>query len=126
MATKRLTISMDERFYDVVSRMAELQGRSMSAVLNDFHMSMYEPLMRTVALIDAANQAPEQVKQGLRETAERLERDLAGLGDQTILDLGALLSSAESDVSGGVDPRLVTRGSGGGVRVRSQKGRGGK
>lgn len=63
---------------ETVSRLAKLQGRSKSAVINDLLESVHPPLMRTVALLEAAQDAPQQVKAGLRQTVLDLERELVG------------------------------------------------
>lgn len=126
MPTKkpRLTITLDPRFYETLSRLAELQGQSKNAVLNDFLMAMHEPLMRTVAMLDAALEAPDEVKRGLRESAEGLERELGALADTASGELASIVAGFERLMGRAekeLDPHVVTRGSGRGKRVRSSK-----
>lgn len=74
----RFTITTSRPVFETVSRMADLQGRSKSAVVNDLLEAVHPPLMRTVALLEAAQEAPERVKEGLRTTVLEMEREMAG------------------------------------------------
>ena len=145
MATKkpRITVTLDHGVYELVSRLAKLQGVSMSSIVSDYLESAYLPMMRVVALIEAAKEAPEDIRRGLREAAESTERELiqalGGALDSFNVVLRASAESSESlaqyvssdlgggsgNPAGGGDPQLVTRGSGRGKRVRSGK-RGGE
>lgn len=129
MPTKkpRMTVTFDPRFYETLTRLAELQGQSKNAVLNDLLMAMHEPLMRTVALLDAAFEASEDVKRGLRESAERLERDLGVLAGTASGELEKVVEEFERLMKGAeaqFHPHAVTRGSGQELRVRSRKPKG--
>ena len=58
--------------------MATLQGVSKSHVINELLESVHPPLMRTVALLEAARDAPQQVQDGLRNTLDAMELELVG------------------------------------------------
>lgn len=90
----RLTVTFDPAFYATLSRLAELQHRSRSSVLNDLLVSVHEPLQRTVELLEMAVQAPVEVKKGLRSTVERLERDLVAHAGIASGDLDEALQEA--------------------------------
>jgi hypothetical protein len=111
--------------------MSKVSGNSISSIIGDFLGSIHHPLMRTVALLEAAKDAPEEVKRGLRDTAEEIEHGLGNvLGDaQVQLDLlfGSLereelhkkstellgaFGAEKGGKKGGGDPQVVTRGSG--------------
>ena len=74
----RFTITTSKHIFETVDRLAKLQGVSKSYVINDLLEAIHPPLMRTVALLEAAQDAPDQVKDGLRETILDLERELTG------------------------------------------------
>lgn len=74
----RFTITTSKPIFETVSRLAQLQGVSKSHVVNDLLEAVHPPLMRTVALLEAASDAPQQVRSGLRQTVLDMERELAG------------------------------------------------
>lgn len=79
----RITITTSQPIYETITRMAALQGVSKSAVVNELLEAVHPPLMRTIALLEAAQEAPRQVKQGLHDTVRDLELELTGsLGKQ--------------------------------------------
>lgn len=109
----RIAITLEQETFDVIARLAELQSRSKGAVVADLIESVLPPLRRTIALIEAAQQAPEHVKAGLRSVVEATHDDLlkiAGSGNQQLDMLLQELSSAGSQA--GSTPVPVTRGSG--------------
>lgn len=85
----RFTITTSKPIYETISRLAKLQRRSKSAVVNELLEAVHDPLRRTLVLLEAANEAPKQVRDGLRATIEQLEYELTGdLGKgQAQLDL---------------------------------------
>lgn len=101
MATKkkRITINMDEELYRTISRLAELQGASRSFVCVDIMESIHQPLMRTVALLDAARQAPDKVKRDLRDTVSQLEGELQRSVGDGINQMEILLESLQDTSS---------------------------
>lgn len=74
----RIAVTLNRRVYETVERLAKLQGKSRGAVVAELLESIHEPLMRTVALLDAAAEAPEEVKRGLRGVIEGVEASLVG------------------------------------------------
>lgn len=77
MATNkpRITISMSPNLHETFKRFAQLQGRPMSSVIVEILESIHPPLMRTIALLEAAQDAPKQVRDGLRSTVENMEME---------------------------------------------------
>jgi hypothetical protein len=71
----RITITFPPNLKATISRFAELQGRSFGAVVVDLLETVHDPLMRTLAILDAARDAPEEVKRGLRQAFDDVERD---------------------------------------------------
>ncbi|HER20000.1 MAG TPA: hypothetical protein ENO14_03035, partial [Chromatiales bacterium] len=72
----RINLTVPQNLNETISRLAELQGCSRGAVVLDLLEAVHDPLMRTVALLEAAQSAPKQVREGLRETVEQMEREL--------------------------------------------------
>ena len=107
----RVMVTLDPSVYETLSRLAELQGSSRSRVVADLLESIHPPLQRTVALLDAAKEAPQQVKDGLRSTVEDLEREISGQSREALgqLDWVARELGAEAD-EGVSDPRPCNTG----------------
>lgn len=107
----RIAVTLNQGTYDVIARLAELQECSRGAVVAELLEAVAPALGRTVALLEAAAEAPKQVHEGLRSVIEGTHDDLlSALGDG-FKQMDFLLS----ELSGGkVDPHVVTRGSGSG------------
>lgn len=113
MPTKkpRLMVTLDPAVYETLARLAELQGCSRSRVVSDLLESIHPPLQRTVALLDAAREAPQQVKDGLRSTVEDLERDLSGQSREALGQLDWVAKELGMGAEeGGSDPRPCNTG----------------
>lgn len=83
-AKPRITISLNQHTYDVISSLAALQGTSRAGVVGDIIESISGALGRTVALLEAAANAPQEVKSGLVQSIESIHGDLvAACGDST-------------------------------------------
>lgn len=109
--TSRITVTVPQHVYDVFKRLSELQSASMSSVVSEILCSVYDPLVRTVALLDAAESAPKEVRDGLLSAFSRIEQE-------AVLSSGNLLGQMDwmAEKLGGsghdFNPRIVTRGSG--------------
>ena len=122
-----IAVRLKPEVFAVFARLAELQNRSRGAVVADILESIYEPLCRTVALLEAARDAPMQVKQGLRAVVADMEQDLASQSRENLAEMDWLRrqlrppsaargrGAAERPAGGGKPtptPVPVTRGSG--------------
>uniref|UniRef100_UPI001C0B5BD0 ribbon-helix-helix domain-containing protein n=1 Tax=Pseudomonas aeruginosa TaxID=287 RepID=UPI001C0B5BD0 len=58
----RTTVTLEPSTHAVIDRLAVLQGRSRGAVIADLLDSVAPAMTRTVALLEAAAAAPQQVK----------------------------------------------------------------
>ena len=96
----RIAITLDPRVYATIERLAQLQGKSRGSVVADLVTSIHEPLMRTVALLDAAAEAPEQVKAGLRGVIEGVESQLVGAAGGGLAQLDWLRARVQAARSG--------------------------
>ena len=96
----RIAITLDPRVYATIERLAQLQGKSRGSVVADLVTSIHEPLMRTVALLDAAAEAPEQVKAGLRGVIEGVESQLVGAAGGGLAQVDWLRARVQAARSG--------------------------
>ncbi|MBK1736284.1 hypothetical protein CKO15_13645 [Halorhodospira abdelmalekii] len=117
MATKkpRIALTLEPEVYRTIERFAELSGQPKSRVISELIEQIHEPLQRTVALLDAANSAPQQVRKGLQTTLEQMEREMVGNQGSAAAQIGWVtekLIGGTEPVSEADDPPLVTRGSG--------------
>lgn len=72
----RVAVTMPRPIYETIDRMASLTGESKGRVILDLLEAVHPALMRTVSILEAASAAPLQVRQGLRETIEALEKQI--------------------------------------------------
>ena len=110
-AKPRIAVTLNEQTFQVIARMAELQGCSRGSVVADLLESVAPALTRTVALLEAAAAAPKQVRDGLRGVVEDTYHQLVGVAGDSITQMDWLIS----ELSGAeANPHVVTRGSGSG------------
>lgn len=88
----RIAVSLPPHVYETIKRMSELGGEPMSRIIADLITATAEPLMRTVALLEAAAEAPKQVRDGLRQTVADMERELYGVAGHTIGQMDWLIN----------------------------------
>lgn len=72
----RITVTMTEHQHAVLKRMSGLSGESMSSIVVDMLDTVMPVLERVVATMQAAVDAPAQVRKGMVESFERAERDM--------------------------------------------------
>lgn len=75
MATSkpRITITLDPQAYEVVSRLAAANRKSMSSVVTDF-LDLARPQMeRMVTILESARSAPDQARASIRKSLDRAE-----------------------------------------------------
>ena len=131
-AKPRIAITLPPHTHEVIRRLSELNGEPMSRIVSELVEAVSDPLMRTVALLEAASAAPKEIKDGLRGTVQQMERDLYGAAGYTLgqmdwlinemgkCDTGAATEPATARAGGAVfgrgrgeaDPHNVIRGSG--------------
>lgn len=125
----RVNVTLEPHRYDLLKRLAGLQGVSMSYLIADLLETVAEPLERVCVVLEAASKAPDNVKDGLRAALYRAERVLLPQADEFMeqadlffTDAAARIEAAgagdsaasAADAAGdgtGRDPRPVTRGS---------------
>jgi hypothetical protein len=126
MATKkpRIQVTVTRSQYELLSRLAKLQERSMASLLSEL-VEQVEPVYARVALVlQAAVRAQASAKQGLRAATESAEAEMEPMLAEAMgqLDLlvaaadtaerSAAASSVASAAPAARTPEPVTRGSG--------------
>lgn len=108
-AKPRIAVTLEQSTFEVIARMAALQGVSRGSIVADLLDSVAPSLARTVSLLEAAAAAPKQVQDGLREVVEAAHDDFTALAGDVTRQLDMLLDAFART---GADPHVVTRGSG--------------
>lgn len=125
----RVNVTLDPHRYELLKRLATLQGVSMSYLISDLLETVADPLERVCVVLEAASKAPQNVKEGLRSALDKAEREFlpraAEVMDQADLFFAEMTGRlAEGGAGDGAernapapgtgaaqDPRPVTRGS---------------
>ena len=108
----RVAVTLEPHTHEVIERLAQLQGRTRGSVISELLDSVAPSLARTVALLEAAQEAPRQVMQGLRKVVDDLHQELVQVAGDASAQIDLALERLGSEE--GVDPHVVTRGSGSG------------
>lgn len=113
-AKPRVQVTLEPEVHDVIDRFARLQGRTRGAVIAELINEIAPSIARTIALLEAAQDAPNQVKAGLRSVAEGLHQELVNVSGEANRQFHLLMERIEAGGSSDdqADPHLVTRGSG--------------
>ena len=106
----RVQVTLEPETHAVIARFAQLQGRTRGSVIAELLDSVSPSLTRTVALLEAAFEAPESVKKGLRGVIEDLQGELVSASGDAAKQLDFVLSQMEQDAqNSAADPHVVTR-----------------
>lgn len=124
----RVQVTLEPSTHEVIERLAFLQGCSRGAVISGLIDSVAPALGRTVALLEAAREAPSQIRQGLIDVVQQLHGELVGVTGEASKEVQLCLDRLndpawQPPTSGSVqnkeaaaaqapNPRVVTRGSG--------------
>ncbi len=99
-AKPRIAITLPPHTHEVIRRLAELNGQPMSKIVSELVEAVAEPLMRTVALLEAAAAAPKQIRDGLRGTVQQMERELYGAAGYTLGQMDWLINEMGKEAPG--------------------------
>lgn len=109
----RVQVTLEPETHAVIERLAYLQGCSRGAIIGELLEAVTPSLTQTVALLEAAASAPQQVKDGLKSVVEGIHEDLQEFAGDSSKQLDMLLNQLQSGGSdSGASPHVVTRGSG--------------
>ena len=121
MATKkpRIAITLEPHRYDLLKRLATLQGGSMAGLVGELMEVTFPVLERVCVALEAAKQASESSIEGMRIAADRAMAELQPMMDASmdqldmfVSDYQKAVSDASAAVTESLSPRVVTRGSG--------------
>lgn len=78
MATKvhRITVNLANDVYGPLKDLSELSGKSMSFLVSDLMGGIIPQLSRTIEVMKAAKDAPEEIRQRLLEQYEESEQKI--------------------------------------------------
>lgn len=105
----RIKLTLQPHRYDLIKRLAAAQGVSMASVVTDIMDEVYPVLERVCIVLEAAKQAQETGKQGLRDAVAQAEADLVPFLYQAVDQLDIFMEDAAKKV--GVDLSPDTRAS---------------
>lgn len=111
----RVQVTLEPSTHEVIERFAKLQNRTRGAIISDLLDSIAPPLARSVALLEAAQEAPKNIKAGLRGVIDDMHSELLSItGDASVAlkQFEDLFEGDELRPSAGSTPVSVTRGSG--------------
>ena len=118
----RLALTLPQHRYDLLKRLAGLQGVSMASVVSELLDECYPVLERVVLALEAAQKASEGARSGLKDACdkalEELEPYRVAASDQFDMFMDGIMQKTEaaagdsSAVEAKANPRVVTRGSG--------------
>lgn len=116
----RVQVTLEPSTHEVIERFAFLQGRTRGSVIAEMLDAIAPSLVRTVALLEAAAEAPNDVKRGLRAAVEGIQDELIGVAGDATNQLDLIMSELSGKQA---DPHVVTRGSGSVGRRGSSAGK---
>lgn len=105
----RVQVTLEPHTHEVIERLATLQGRTRGSVIAELLDSIAPSLGRTVAILEAAMEAPNDVKRGLRAMVEDLHQEVISTSGDASRQLDMVLDRLSEQEA---NPHVVTRGSG--------------
>ena len=97
----RIKLTLEQPRYDLLKRLAALQGASMSSLVTDILEEFYPVMERIAVVLEAAQQAQETSKQGLREAVAQAEAQLIPLAKATLSQFDLFMDKVEGSFQGG-------------------------
>ena len=118
----RITVTLEPRHHEVLSRLSAASGDSMSQIVSGFVGLAIPSLERVVVALERARAAPEEVRSGLLAALEKADREMMPLLEATSGQADMFLADFERAAEGPgkrkraaegeSTPVPVTRGSG--------------
>lgn len=84
-------VTMNVHDHEVIARFAELQGKTRGRIVAEILETIIPPLRNSVALFEAAAEAPAQVRENLKQSLALMERDLVGAAGASMAQADWLL-----------------------------------
>lgn len=90
----RINLTLTQEQYDLVSRLARINGKSRAAVLMEFFETVIPVLERVCVVAEAAERMQAQTKEGLLASLERAEATIAPLAAEAMGQLDLLIPTS--------------------------------
>lgn len=107
---KRINVIFWDREYAVIDRLARLTGVSKAQVVRYYMEGLIPVLSRTCALVEAANEAPAQVRAQMEQVAKDWEGELQAAAGGVLGRIDELAAMASREVREGSNPRTCNTG----------------
>ena len=101
----RVQLTLPPERHALLKRLAALQGVSMAALVTDMLEEFYPVMERVTVVLEAARQAQETSKQGLRDAVAQAEAELLPLARATLSQFDLFMDQVEGSVTGGAPGR---------------------
>ena len=95
----RIKLTLEQPRYDLLKRLAALQGVSMAALVTDMLEEFYPVMERVCVVLEAAKQAQATSKQGLRDAVAQAEAELLPLAKATMSQFDLFLEGVEQSIT---------------------------
>lgn len=95
----RIKLTLEQPRYDLLKRLAALQGVSMAALVTDMLEEFYPVMERVCVVLEAAKQAQATSKQGLRDAVAQAEAELLPLAKATMSQFDLFLDGVEQSIA---------------------------
>jgi len=104
----RINLTVPQHLNETFSRLAELQGRSRGAVIVELLIAIEPSMRRTIATLEAAQDAPKELRENLRKTVEDMEKELTAALGGGVQQMDMLLQQLQSSARRGQPPHSNT------------------
>lgn len=91
----RVALTVDPHRYDLLTRLAKLQGTSRAAIVTETMELIYPVLERVCVVLEAASKAQESSKEGLRHAVAKAEAQLSPLLYEVASQFDLFIDQAE-------------------------------
>lgn len=95
----RIKLTLEQPRYDLLKRLAALQGVSMAALVTDMLEEFYPVMERVCVVLEAAKQAQATSKQGLRDAVAQAEAELLPLAKATMSQFDLFLEGVQQSIT---------------------------
>jgi vacuolar-type H+-ATPase subunit H len=91
----RIAITLHPYRYELLKRLAAMQGVSMASLVTGIMDELYPMLERLCIVLEASQEAKETALQGFRDAADQAERDLAPIAAKAMAQFDLFLTKVE-------------------------------
>lgn len=92
----RLTITLDRHSYEVLSRLSAATHQSKAAIVVDILSLAIPSLERVTVIMERAQTAPQEVRDGIAAAIERAERDYLPVLQEAARSVDLFIGQAET------------------------------